>query len=388
MDYDDYGGLKEAHVKRYQTPFPRKQRGVLAEGMDSMPMKVFISHISGEAALASVLRGWIESTFLGQVDVFVSEHDISSGEQWFQRLGEELTDAKAMLVLCSERSISRPWINFEAGAGHVKGIPVIPICYAGVRKDTLPAPLFFFQGLDVEAEDFGVKVIGDLAQHLGYARTPVIRHEDMTAAVKEALSQIGDPSGNNVIGDLGFVDHLVLFTEKTEELNNLISEFGESTNEMTIGTSKFSDQAGKAGNNPSSGTPQNLQRIARQFGQQLSAYGGNIEDLNRKYGEIFPEIKSSLQRVLTYQDLDPTSGKDGVDEFLGTLDEMEQGVLAWKDSVVETKGTMDMLPNFQREMRRGARKVIEQFETLTSNLDDTLDMIQEARATCISRQST
>ena len=31
--------------------------------MDSMPMKVFISHISGEAALASVLKDWIESTF-------------------------------------------------------------------------------------------------------------------------------------------------------------------------------------------------------------------------------------------------------------------------------------------------------------------------------------
>ena len=243
-----------------------------------MPMKVFISHISEEAALVSVLKNWIESTFLGQVNVFVSEYDISSGEQWFQRLGEELTDANAMLVLCSERSISRPWINFEAGAGYVKGIPVIPICYAGVRKDILPAPLLFFQGLDVEADDFGVKVIGDLARHLGYARTPVIRHEDMTAEVKEALSQIGEQSGNNVVGDLGFIDHLVLFTGKTEELANLISEFGETTNEMNIGINKFSDQTEKAGNNPSSGTPKHFQRIARQYGQHMSAYGGNIEE--------------------------------------------------------------------------------------------------------------
>ena len=197
----------------------------------------------------------------------------------------------------------------------------------GVSKDNLPAPLLFFQGLDVRAEDFGVKVIGDLAQHLGYARTPVIRHEDMTASVKEALSQIGEQSENNVVTDLGFVDHLVLFTEKTEALANLILEFGDSTREMTIGTSKFSDQAGKAGNNPSPGTPRHLQRIASQFGQQLSAYAGNIEGLNRKYGEILPEIKSSLQRVLTYQDPEPTSGADDVDEFLGTLDETEQSVL-------------------------------------------------------------
>ena len=352
--------------------------------MDRMPMKVFISYITEEAALASVLKDWIESTFLGQVDVFVSEHDISSGEQWFRRLGDELTEAKAVLVLCSERSVSKPWINFEAGAGHVKGIPVIPICYGGVSKDNLPAPLLFFQGLDVRAEDFGVKVIGDLAQHLGYARTPVIRHEDMTASVKEALSQIGEQSENNVVTDLGFVDHLVLFTEKTEALANLILEFGESTHEMTIGTSKFSDQAGKAGNNPSSGTPRHLQRIASQFGQQLSAYAGNIEGLNWKYGEILPEIKSSLQRVLTYHDPEPTSGANDVDEFLGTLDETEQSVLTWKNAVVEANGTIDALPNFQRDMSRGAHRVIEQFKTLTSNLDDTLDMIQEARATYIS----
>ena len=35
-------------------------------------MKVFISHVSEEAPLALVLKEWIENSFLGQVDVFVS----------------------------------------------------------------------------------------------------------------------------------------------------------------------------------------------------------------------------------------------------------------------------------------------------------------------------
>ena len=308
-------------------------------------MKVFISHIAEEAALASVLKDWIESTFLGQVDVFVSGHDISSGEQWFRRLGEELTDAKAMLVLCSERSVSRPWINFEAGAGHVK----------------------------------------DLAKHLGYARPPLIRHEEMTADLEKALSHLGQESGNNVVGDLGFVDHLVLFTEKTEALTSLISEFGDNTSEITIVMNKFSDQAEKAGNNPSSGTPRHVQRIAKKFGEDLSAYANNIEGLNRKYGEVLPEIKSSLQNVLTFKDLETTSGVDDVDEFPATLDETEQSVSGWKNSVVVANGTISELPNFQRDMNMGIRRVSEQFETLTSNLDDTLDMIQEARATYNSR---
>ena len=348
-------------------------------------MKVFISHITEDAELASVLKGWIESTFLGQVEVFVSEYDISSGEQWFGRLGEELTDAKAMVVLCSERSVSSPWINFEVGAGHVKGVPVIPICYAGVSKDTLPAPLFFFQALDVQAANFGMTVIGDLAMHLGYTRTPPIRYEELAADLAKALSYIEGEPESNLPADLGFLDHIVLFEDKTEALAKLIAEFGENTDEMTIATSKFSDQVEKATNSPSSGTPRHIQRIIKKFGEYLSNYAGNIEDINQKYGEILPEIKSILRNILTFQDLEAVSDADGVDKFLTTLDETEQSVSDWKNLVVYVNGIINGLPNIQRDMVAGAQRVSEQFETLASNLDDSLDMIQEARATYNSR---
>ena len=366
-------------------------------------MNVFISHITEEASLASVLKEWVESTFLGQVDVFVSKHDISLGQQWFRRLEEELTDAKAMLVLCSKRSVSMPWINFETGAVHTKGIPVIPVCYAGITTDTLPAPLRFFQGLDATAEDFGVKIIADLAKHLGYTRTPVIRYEEMTAKIQEALAQIEKGSGQNAVGELGnvdrleeftekmeqlmskvqqalaptgeesgqnareesgqnareessdvnhpgYLDHLVVFTEKTEELTNLVLEFGESTNEMAIGINTFSEQIDEVGNNPSSGTPRHIQHLARRFGEDLSIYAGKIGDLNRKYGETLPEIQGSLQSVLTFATFE---SQEEIDLFLATLDETEQAVSAWKHSVVEASATIDRLPNVQREMVRG-----------------------------------
>ena len=117
----------------------------------------------------------------------------------------------------------------------------------------------------------------------------------------------------------------------------------------------------------------------------MSAYASNIEDLNRKYGEVLPEIKESLQNVLTFQEPEATSNADDTDEFLETLDETEQSVTGMKRSVINANDTINELTNFQRHMNRGVRQVSEQFETLTSNLDDTLDMIQEARATYNSR---
>ena len=59
-----------------------------------------------------------------------------------------------MLVLCSAKSVQRPWINFETGFGSARGVEVIPVCYAGQDKGQLPAPLSFYQGLNLR--DAGV----------------------------------------------------------------------------------------------------------------------------------------------------------------------------------------------------------------------------------------
>lgn len=54
-------------------------------------MNIFISHISEEKRLALVFKEWIESTFLGQISVFVSSdpENIPAGNKW----REEITSA-------------------------------------------------------------------------------------------------------------------------------------------------------------------------------------------------------------------------------------------------------------------------------------------------------
>jgi len=49
------------------------------------------------------------------------------------------------IILCSPDSIKRPWINFEAGAGWIRDIPVIPLCHSGVEPSKLPLPLNLLQ---------------------------------------------------------------------------------------------------------------------------------------------------------------------------------------------------------------------------------------------------
>lgn len=110
--------------------------------------KIFISHIKEEADIAIALKEFIERKFLKSLQIFVSAHEesIKLGDDWINSIKASLEQSKLIIVLCSPISIHRPWINFEAGAGWLRNIPIIPICHSGSTPSDLPKPLNSFQG--------------------------------------------------------------------------------------------------------------------------------------------------------------------------------------------------------------------------------------------------
>ena len=114
------------------------------------PAKVFVSHISKEAALAEVLQKNIEKHFLGLIKVFVSSDgaSIEAGDDWLRSLREALEGAQAVVVLCSKDSVGRPWVNFEAGAAWLRDVPIIPVCHTDLTPAALPLPLQLLQAVE------------------------------------------------------------------------------------------------------------------------------------------------------------------------------------------------------------------------------------------------
>ena len=90
--------------------------------------RVFISHISSETQLAQSLKQRLDRDFLGLLDIFVSsdQKTIQAGQKWLEEVDKALRSADLQVVLCSKESVGRPWVNFEAGAVWLRGIPVIP----------------------------------------------------------------------------------------------------------------------------------------------------------------------------------------------------------------------------------------------------------------------
>ena len=156
--------------------------------------KIFISHIHEEASIALMLKDWIESTFQKKISVFVSsdDRDITPGAKWLEQIDKNLSSCDIFLVICSKSSIEKPWINFEAGAGWVKQVPLIPLCHTGMNKGILPPPYNRFQALDMEMPDFPQKLLKAIGRYIGELNIPRLDFasftEELTSVLKSHIA--------------------------------------------------------------------------------------------------------------------------------------------------------------------------------------------------------
>jgi hypothetical protein len=116
---------------------------------------VFLSHITVESRLADLIKAHLVRDFIGLVEVFESSDRLSipAGAKWLTEVMQGLERANLHLILCSQDSTSRPWIQFEAGVSHFRQIPIVPICHGGLTCAQLPVPLSEYEGVQASEQD-------------------------------------------------------------------------------------------------------------------------------------------------------------------------------------------------------------------------------------------
>jgi TIR domain len=141
----------------------------------STRLRVFISHASGEAPLAEILQQHITRDFIGLVEVFVSSDgtSIAVGDHWLDGVVKALQSADIYLVLCSQHSIERRWINIEMGGALARSRPIIPICHTDLTAAQLQRPLEDSQAIQASDPDGLRQLYSRFADELGSA-TPCV----------------------------------------------------------------------------------------------------------------------------------------------------------------------------------------------------------------------
>lgn len=343
--------------------------------------KVFVSHVSEDSELASVIKKWVEASFLRLFEVFVSSvpGDITAGNQWFQSLERELNDSKVILVICSPTSVDRLWINFEVGAGWIKGIPVIPICHSGMTKGALPMPLVFFQGLDADDENFVSELMSALATHFGH-ETPHISQE-MISEIRDtfslmSLQQIHSPE---VEGD-GIIDVMASLEDDVEKMGETLTSVGTFANDLTAELLAFSEEAEQLNSGTSGSSTRHRQRMVSLFGARISQYAERLTTLNEEYGEIRPKVEQGLERFLGYASDTAEIDGESIMGMYATLDDTEKSIDGLKTATVYARDSMKQTPNIQRDLTRGVTRLTNQLGTLIGHLDSTAEMFRRGKA--------
>jgi hypothetical protein len=94
---------------------------------------------------------------------------IYAGEDWMAKIFTERKGAKVLLSILSPTSVTRPWINFEAGAAWMKDTKVIPVCFGGLKIAQLPKPYSSLQAVDITTHDGAYYLVNSVAHYLGLA---------------------------------------------------------------------------------------------------------------------------------------------------------------------------------------------------------------------------
>jgi len=111
---------------------------------------VFITHINEHDELALAIKMFLEASIEPSqpLNVFVSSEPgrILPGEDWLQRLKQELNSAKVVIPLLTKSSLKRPWVNLETGAAWITDKKILPIwCEEQFFKGNLPKPYMDWQ---------------------------------------------------------------------------------------------------------------------------------------------------------------------------------------------------------------------------------------------------
>ena len=122
--------------------------------------KIFISFVQEDNAVAEAVQQLLREEFrdtLNHGDVFLSSDRwvLRPGENWMDRIRQELAECALVISLLSKRSIDRRWINFEGGAAWISD-KLQPVRFGNLIMANIPRPYSDLIVVDLRTDPYGL----------------------------------------------------------------------------------------------------------------------------------------------------------------------------------------------------------------------------------------
>lgn len=214
-------------------------------------------------AVAEAFREWLP-TAVQAAKPWMSETDISKGDEWQGALGEQLEACRIGIVFLTPQNLESRWLHYEAGAlskTKRQGGKVSSILLDGLRASGVGQPLSIFQNTQPTESDLKKLILS-----LGQVIAPDVSKETLTATFKSTWPTI------KAVFLPDTSQHVVAPKPSAEEkkLNELL-ELTQNIHRIVSGPAKFNldAQAAPSGSGFYSGLTTSDGSYAGLFGKKL-----------------------------------------------------------------------------------------------------------------------
>lgn len=136
-----------------------------------------------------------ENIFFGTgLTCFVSDLDIVSGTDWWNKIKKELKSSSIGIVCITKENLSAPWLYYESGAMIARGITVIPLLINCSNESLNGTPLTKNQSIDFYNLPQFIKMIKDIDRILGLGKI----NNQIDEKLKEYYEQIKKDLSNTL----------------------------------------------------------------------------------------------------------------------------------------------------------------------------------------------
>lgn len=158
--------------------------------------KIFISW-SGDNSktIACALKDRLENGIFNStgLECFVSEMDISSGDDWWNKIKTELNNCKLGIICITKENVKAPWIFFESGAMVARDLKVIPLLINCDWNALSSTPLSSKHRVDFYKQEKFIKMILDINKELSLLTLSDENISTIVRAQYEILKKELDP---------------------------------------------------------------------------------------------------------------------------------------------------------------------------------------------------
>jgi len=164
--------------------------------------KIFICW-SGDNSkkIAKALKKCLEDNIFDKnLTCFMSELDIASGTDWWNKIQRELKTSKMGILCMTKENLSAPWIYFEAGAMIAQGVQVIPLLVNCSGSRLEKTPINRNHHVDFHNKQQFVKMIHDINEKMNLLNVSEenlktiaeSNHASLKATLLETLKNLKD----------------------------------------------------------------------------------------------------------------------------------------------------------------------------------------------------